>query len=332
MRRGGELVLELTGRCPLSCLHCSSCSGPASRAALGRDVAAALIHQARGSGFEKISFGGGEPTVSADLLGVLQVVRDEGLAAEIFTCGVAESGGRLRPLPDRLVQALAAMPHLRVIFSLHGASQRDHEAVAQASGSFDCLAASVRGCVEAGIRCEANFVPLRLNVHSFPGVIGLCERMGLHRLSVLRFVPQGRGAVNRQELELSPEEEREFVRALSQARKDSRVDVRTGSPYNGIVPGNAVPCRAGANKLVVQPDGNVLPCEVFKHNARRSWGLSVYGLSLSGILASPQVVALRRALLSAGCLECPVHCAPARIRCGEREGDHAREASAVLVG
>jgi radical SAM protein with 4Fe4S-binding SPASM domain len=124
---------------------------------------------------------------------------------------------------------------------------------------------------------------------------------------VLRFVPQGRGLDHRRELELDTREEHAFVSELVRLRRRSSVEIRTGSPFNGIVPGNAVPCRAGELKLVIQGDGNVLPCEVYKHKEARDWGLSVLRSSLTEILESPVLRELRRGIREMGCLRCPVH-------------------------
>jgi radical SAM protein with 4Fe4S-binding SPASM domain len=181
--------------------------------------------------------------------------------------------------------------------------------------------------MQAEIECEMNFVPLKVNVHEFARLISIAMDMQIPRISILRFVPQGRGALNRAELELNPEEEDFFVSEVLRQREATTVEIRTGSPFNGIVPGNQVPCRAGFGKLVVQADGNVLPCEVFKHHKRCQWGLSVHNMTLSQIVESPQVSDLHDRLQYTNCLECPVHRA---LRDGPKvEGSHAISQSAA---
>ena len=90
-------------------------------------------------------------------------------------------------------------------------------------------------------------------------------------------------------------------------RNNKNINIRTGSPFNGIIPGNKVPCRAGVGKLVVQATGNVLPCEVFKHHRRCDWGLSVHKKTLQEILEASCLVKLRRSLANSNCLNCPIH-------------------------
>ena len=320
-----ELVLELTDWCPLHCRHCSSESGPGCRHSLAGDLAISLVRQGAELCAEQVSFGGGEPTAASTFIEVLEAVASAGMAAEVFTCGVSRNGSGPKPLSCELVRTIAAIPNVKLIFSFHGPDAAVHDSVAGSPGSFDCLVASLAACQAEGVRCEANFVPLRPNAASFARLVDYWSRSGVKKVSVLRFVPQGRGLENRKALELTPEEENAFLAELVRLRQATDVAIRTGSPFNGVVSGNRVPCRAGSSKIVVQPDGNVIPCEVFKHEARREWRLSVYDATLEECLASPGFVALRDGLARGGSLDCPVH---AELR-AKRDGEatHGRAVS-----
>jgi len=323
----GELVLELTDWCPLHCRHCSSQSGRECRNSIDLALAVRLLSEARRLGAVKIAFGGGEPTAAMAFSGALSAAAELGLRTEVFTCGTGLETSGLAPFPQRLVALLSGLPELKVIFSLHGPDAALHDAITQSPSSFDCMLTSIRACSDSGIRCEANFVPIRPNFTRFQEVVALAAELGVQRVSVLRFVPQGRGGQNRAELELSAAEEGAFVAALPRIQSATGVDIRTGSPFNGIIPSNTVPCRAGASKLVVQADGNVLPCEVFKDARRRAWGLSVYNHTLAEVLMSPQLEALRQRLAASRCLECPVHSALREARSPGKE--HAAKAETI---
>jgi len=302
-----ELTLELTDWCPAECLHCSSNSNPVCDNRLPEDLALRLVEEVARIGARKVSFGGGEPVAAESFPPVVERVAVLGMRSEVFTCGVVGSGESLSVLPGDILNLCKKLPAIKFIFSVHGATADVHDYIAQTPGSFELMKGSLAKCLAAGIECEMNFVPTRVNVSQFEGVAELAEEFGLKRLSILRFVPQGRGRENREELELYRDEEDLFVERLLALRTKTKVDLRTGSPFNGIVPGNAIPCRAGASKLVVQADGNVLPCEVFKHNERCKWNLSVYEQSLAQILESPQLAVLSDLLKNSNCLECPIH-------------------------
>jgi radical SAM protein with 4Fe4S-binding SPASM domain len=282
-------------------------SGPGCRHSLQRGIATDLIEQGAKLGASRVSFGGGEPTAATGFIDALHRAVSLGMHAEVFTCGVAQNGEGLAALPCETVKTIAALENVKLIFSFHGPNAAVHDSVSTGLGSFDRLVESIKACLAAGIPCEANFVPMRPNAASFGEVLDSCVDQGLRRMSVLRFVPQGRGLENREELELSREDEDAFLAELVRCRSSGKVAIRTGSPFNGLVKGNHVPCRAGSSKLVVQPDGNVIPCEVFKHEGRRNWQLSVYDATLEECLESAQFIDLRNRLAKSNSLACPVH-------------------------
>lgn len=318
-----ELVLELADHCPLKCLHCSSDSGPARSRCLTPEVSLSLVDQAHALGAEQVSFGGGEPVCSSLLEPVLQKVSAAGMRADLFTCGVVCDEAWISPWPRSFADRLSRHANLKVIFSAHGHTPEAHDAITRVPGSFSAMLHSLDLCVAAGLCIEINFVPLRPNIAYFPGLVELAENRGVGRISVLRFVPQGRGEVHRAPLQLSNKEEDAFVQQLLLLRSRTAVDIRTGSPFNGIVAGNNVPCRAGHEKLVVQADGNVLPCEVFKSSETKDWGLSVYDSDLRTILKAPTLRRLRARVSACDAHACPVH---THLRAlGSREAPDVRQ-------
>ncbi len=316
-----ELTLELTDWCPSKCLHCSSGSGPSCTNGLPYEVALRLVDEAGQLGAAKVSLGGGEPTAGESFFPVVRRVLEMGMLVEVFTCGLASTTHGITSLPPAIIESCAGIKGIKFIFSFHGASAQAHDHITQTPGSYECLMTSLKNCMQADIECEMNFVPLKVNVHEFARLISIAQGLQIPRISILRFVPQGRGALNRAELELNPEEEDFFVSEVLRQREATTVEIRTGSPFNGIVPGNQVPCRAGFGKLVVQADGNVLPCEVFKHHKRCQWDISVHNMTLSQIVESPQVSDLHDRLQYTDYLECPVHRALRNNR--KLEGTHA---------
>ena len=302
-----ELTLELTSWCPLRCLHCSSNSGPACEVRLEEDIVLRLIKEAASLKTKKVSFGGGEPTAAKTFVPALTRVIDLGMSAEIFTCGLVGCGKSLHSFSSELIKNCKKLPGVKFIFSIYGATAEIHDYITQTSGSFEALKKSLDKCLNSQLICEINFVPMKTNLHEFEKIVGLATNLGMSRLSVLRFVPQGRGFQNQQELELFRDEEDFFIDELLSLRREKDIEIRTGSPFNGIIPENRVPCRAGLHKLVIQPDSNVLPCEVYKHSERCKWGLSVCTHTLAEILRDSRFINLRKTLKNNLCFICPVH-------------------------
>jgi radical SAM protein with 4Fe4S-binding SPASM domain len=302
-----ELTIELTDWCPSKCLHCSSNSSPTCNNHLETKLVLRLIDEAVRLGAKKISFGGGEPTASKSFLPAIMQATTLGASVEIFTCGLGRYGGQLQGIKSEVINACKQIRGIKFIFSFHGASESVHDYITQTPNSFRLLTTSLEKCLSAGIECEMNFVPMRVNVHEFRDLVDLAERFGIRRLSILRFVPQGRGLENAETIELSSEEEESFVEEVLRLRAEKKIDIRTGSPFNGIISGNKVPCRAGFGKLVIQANGNVLPCEVFKHQERSEWGLSVNRMTLTEILENAKLRTFCAVLEEKNCLECPIH-------------------------
>jgi len=302
-----ELTLELTDWCPMNCLHCSSDSNPNSNTYLNPDIGLRLVEEAAILGAKKINFSGGEPTASKLFMTILTRVISLGMSAEIFTCGLNRDNQKRFDLSDEIIISSQKPNEVKFIFSLHGSTAESHDYVTQRPGSFEILMKSLNRCLSLGIICEVNFVPMKINFQEFDKILNLITNLGVNKVSILRFVPQGRGYKYQHKLELLREEEDLFIKELNQLRKQSLVKIRTGSPFNGIIPGNRVACRAGQGKIVIQPNGNVLPCEVFKHFDRCNWGLSVYQKSLSEVLKSSQLISFYNSLQHHNCLNCPVH-------------------------
>jgi radical SAM protein with 4Fe4S-binding SPASM domain len=266
-----------------------------------------LIDEAAKLGVTQISFGGGEPTSVAIFLDLIAAVISNGMKAEIFSCGISVRNATLKDLSSRLLSKLADWRNVKIIFGFLGGSASVHDSTTQVEGSFALTLRSLENAKDCGLISEINFVPLKPNIKNFGELVRLAESRGIPRINVLRFVPQGRGELFRSQLELSFVEEQKFLRELAALRRRSHVTIRTGSPFNGLLPDPPVPCKAGATKLVIQSDGNVIPCEVFKHSARRAWELSAYENSLSDLLASKRLSSIQTLVGQPKCFECPVH-------------------------
>jgi len=91
--------------------------------------------------------------------------------------------------------------------------------------------------------------------------VELAGAMGAERVSVLRFVPQGRGAIM-PSLALTRAENLELRRQIIRARKG--FSVRTGSPYNFLWLNPHPSCCAAIDRAIVAPDFRLYPCDAFK--------------------------------------------------------------------
>ena len=112
--------------------------------------------------------------------------------------------------------------------------------------------------------------------------------MGVPTVSLLRFVPQGRGKLNRKSLELSYNETLELKSLIESLRAKSKVRIRVGAHYSclGL---NGARCTAAWEKATILPEGFVVPCPSMKELWRRDYLDDVKKRSLSDIWYNSQI-------------------------------------------
>ena len=129
-----------------------------------------------------------------------------------------------------------------------------------------------------GLNVDVHFVPMKQNYKEFPDIIECLEIADVKNISVLNFVPQGRGREYKDELMLSPEELKEFAEILNREKEHFSGKIRIGIPLNGKI---SHLCTAGTEKLDIRYDGIILPCPAFKEISTET--MEKYGIRLYSI-------------------------------------------------
>ena len=130
----------------------------------------------------------------------------------------------------------------------------------------------------AGLNVDVHFVPMKPNYKEFPDIIECLEIANVQNISVLNFVPQGRGRKFKDELMLSKEELKEFAEILNIEKEKFSGKIRIGIPLNSKI---SHLCTAGTEKLDIKYDGTVLPCPAFKEISSET--MEKYGIKLYNI-------------------------------------------------
>lgn len=256
-----ELKLEIISRCPLSCVHCSSESSPACSSVTDPQLIERLAREFVSLGGNQVRISGGEPLEHPDLHAILQILCNSGISVYLYTTGLRGN----KPLSIISPKEAGEMKRLvnRMVFSVQGGSASIHNRFTGTPGSFEATVEAVSVCKSAGIDVAFHFVPTQANYQSLPELIALAKRLSVKSISLLRFVPHGRGTHNADHLTLFGDQLldlREMVLKLS----NSEVHLRLGSPY-GILQLDCVPgCSAGIDRMLVSPDGTAYPCDAFK--------------------------------------------------------------------
>lgn len=260
-----EIKIEVTHACPLVCVHCSSDAGPDGRAEMKRADCERIIAQAAAMGVSNLTFSGGEPLVWPYLEHAVAQASSLGLHTSLYSSGVVEQQASL-------LRRLADAGLKRVAFSVYSAKQDEHERITRIRGSYTMVLNAIRIAREVGLDTEVHFVPLKFNYRQLPSIADLGQRLGASRISVLRFVPQGRGSLlsDQQLSRVQNVELREMIVDL----RSQGYEVRTGSPYNFLMLPGQTSCLAAKDRLVIGPDLCISPCDAFKQVRPTDIGLS----------------------------------------------------------
>jgi radical SAM protein with 4Fe4S-binding SPASM domain len=274
-----ELFIEVTDKCLLNCLHCSTSAGLDRQNEIPLSELKRLVDEGLPLGLDRFSVSGGEPFIYPDIIPLIKYVKNKMLYLTIYTCGIIQNGNKLSSLTDKLLEELSVLKVDRLIFSIHGMSST-HDAVTGTPGSFDLVVESIKKTITAGIRIELHFVPMSRNIQDIPKVIKLANDLGIPCISFLRLVPQGRCATNCDYLLLDKKQLCEIVEMkYLYEEKYPHLHIRLGSPFNCVHP--KVPCSAGDHKILISPNGEVFPCEAFKF--LRGKREKIYGSALKDL-------------------------------------------------
>lgn len=265
-----ELSIELTNRCTLSCLHCSSGSVPKRMVGeLAYQDHRRLLKEARGLGAKTLSLSGGNPLLYGNLTNL--VWEADRLGYErilIYTTGHSDSGHTVDVYPS--VDYLVGMSHVVWIFSLHSHNSWTNDFIMNTPGAWKDIITSIRWLRMKGRQVEVHMVPMKPNFNHISPLRTLCEGLGVSKLSLLRFVPQTRGRLNRDRLAMDVREFVEMQKIIADEMvRESPVQLRAGCPIDfrhaiGEADRKARPCHAGDDLMLVRPTGSVHPCAAWK--------------------------------------------------------------------
>lgn len=318
-----EVGIEVSHRCSLECMFCSSSAGEASELGeLSVDEISGLITDARELGARVLSISGGEPLIYEPIMEVLSLARERGLRLLLYTCGVIfdEHGERasVSSATWEAVKDASGDDNLTVIFDFQGPEAQLVDRLMGYEGAFESLTASIRNAVAAGLPCECHMVPMKPNYELIPKTARLAESLGLKKMSFLRFVPQGRGRENIEELALDASEFLELQRILFKLRqeaanRDRAIDIRLGCPvdFQFLIDAETVklPCRGGNDAPLILPNGAVQMCPAWKDLKDLSAG-NIRNKSLGEVWNNSEFYRLFRGLiddptlLDGECAEC----------------------------
>lgn len=175
----------------------------------------------------------------------------------------------------------------KIVFDWQAFEETTDNELMGRKGLITCLMDSLIRASSTGLNVDVHFIPMKPNYKQFPDIIECLEMSGVKNISILNFVPQGRGKDNKEELMLSQEELKEFSEILKKAKEHYSGKIRIGIPLNGRI---SHLCTARTEKLDIKYDGTILPCPAFKELSTET--MEKYGIELHSIYEDLEKVVL----------------------------------------
>jgi pyrroloquinoline quinone biosynthesis protein E len=260
-----ELTIEITRKCPLKCLICSSNGGSSYTNELGTDELKRIISDAHTLGATTVSFSGGEPLEHSHITDLCRYAKKQALNVNVYTSGNALNENHLiGPIDENILASFERMRLDKMIFGLQGPDEKVHDMITGVNGSFRNVIASIKRTVKRAIPTEIHSVPVRLNYKSLPRLVVLARKLQIRQISLLRFVPQGRGEINKDILSLNRQELLTLKSMVKKMLDSKDPKIRIGAPFNAFGFSVGVRCAIGRSRATVRADGCVFPCEAAK--------------------------------------------------------------------
>lgn len=260
-----ELTMEITDRCSLNCVQCSTRAGPDGDTFFSVEDVARYLGQFRD--FDVVRVSGGEPFEHPELDRIVKFIEGQGKQVQIMSCGVKER----RPIPLEDMRAIA--PYVdEVVWSMHGLDPK-HDQIVTGDKQYmwyppywDHLCDSFDHANLAGIRSSFQTVVMKDNFDDLTDIAWAMRvfREGTgkpYHWHILRFVKQGRGQDNAAQA-LDPQQAYELpsrVRALARANGLQITYTNSFDECN---------CESGTMKAVVTCKRKVIPCSALKYDEK----------------------------------------------------------------
>jgi radical SAM protein with 4Fe4S-binding SPASM domain len=164
-------TIEVTRRCPLTCLHCYNnlpmSDAEAHRRELSYDEMCRLLDQMADAGTLWLLLTGGEIFARPDFLDIYTYAKRKGFLITLFTNGTL--------VTERIADYLAEWRPFAIEITLYGLTKGTYERLTGVPGSFDKCMRGIRLLRDRGLPLALKTVAVSTNRHEIPGMQRFAE-------------------------------------------------------------------------------------------------------------------------------------------------------------
>jgi len=291
MNSENELLIEICKKCYLDCKFCSSNADKNSLSFIDLNTIKTIIRDANRLKISKIQISGGEPFTHPNLLRICEWLSKNNKKIYIYTCGNINLEGDLHQIPYETLKYLKELRVETLRFNLQSHKPEIHNFLTN-SNSFKNAILSLKNSIDLGFNTEIHIIPLKQNYIELSESIKFFRNLGISKVKFLRFVPHGRGSINKFFLDLNQTQYEDVIKKLIYLKKKYRDFIEIGSSFNNSLISNKFKfcrdCQLGKSKIAITPEGKVFPCVSTKN--LKLFNFQLHQQSLYNILNSNEYV------------------------------------------
>ncbi|MBI5409455.1 MAG: GeoRSP system radical SAM/SPASM protein [Nitrospirae bacterium] len=255
---GAPLTINwaVTNKCNFRCSHCYSRNDPSDE--LGLDLLCKCIEGVARAGVLSINFGGGEPLQRKDLMEIAKFASQNGLRVSMNSNGFLIDSGKAAELKDNGFSkvGISIDSHRPVVHDEFRGVKGSHEKAVRA---LDCLN-------KAGIETSISTVICKINHRDLDALIAFAIQNKVRHLNFHNFKCSGLGYSNKDILDLTAEEWRDFyLHALEAKHKIKDMDISLDDPVIALLGANKNDSMVrgsicGKLSVNIKANGDITPC------------------------------------------------------------------------
>lgn len=246
----------LNNSCNFSCRHCYS------RVDTGDELATATLKDCLSrcakAGVMAVNFGGGEPLLRHDILAIARFSADAGFRVSMNSNGYFIDAAKARELKS------AGFAKIGISIDSHQADVHDNFRGVQ--GSHVKALAALDNLRAEGVRTSISTVICTFNYNTVDALIAMARKHGASQLNFHNFKCSGLGMANKDELDLTPEQWKDFYcEAMKRKVACTDIDISLDDPIIaslGMRDGTAMVKGSVCGKLSlnIKSNGDITPC------------------------------------------------------------------------
>ncbi|MCX5704565.1 MAG: radical SAM protein [Candidatus Omnitrophica bacterium] len=253
------LVAVLTQKCDMRCIYCFRSAGTQAKSELNTQDWLNVVEQASDMGVVRCFVTGGEPTLHEGFVPLVSALLVRGIYPYISTNALY--------LNDKIIKGLVKSGLRRIQVSLDAAEEDLFYKMTGIQKGFEIVLDNIRKLSDAGIEVMVKSVVIPLNYKFAGKIIETCLDLGVR---IVDFAPYGNAPFGRggKELLLSDAQRKDCLSRLNEAEEHfgHRVTIMGTGLKKSMqwknLPDHCTTCGGFISSMVIQPNGDVGPCEL----------------------------------------------------------------------